>query len=173
MSWLGHTHFASTQYYLAASPVRMMTAFHKSAKLTESLRMIDVMVDSQPAGGQPVLRYDLGHGMCTNAAYAMCAHRMACARCSFYEPSAAFGETASRQQGRFIRMLQELDLTEDEQAAVTGDLEAVDRLVSHLASQPTPDVRRQGDLSDGLDALPTSTRGGLPEPAPKRSSRRD
>jgi hypothetical protein len=147
MSWLGHTHFASTQYYLALSPGRIMTAFHRSAKLTENLRLVDVVVDSRPEAGQPVFRSDLGHGMCTSPAYAMCAHRMACARCSFYEPADAFMETILRQKGRFVHMLQELDLTEDEMPAVSGDAEAADRLLSRLAAQPTPDLGGEGKHS--------------------------
>jgi hypothetical protein len=151
MSWLGHTHFASTQYYLALTPVRLMTAFHKSAKLTESLRMVSVVVDSRPEPGQSPLHYDLGHGSCSNPAYAMCAHRMACARCSFYEPADVLMETISRQKGRFVRMLQELDLTEDERAAVSGDAEAADRLLSRLAARPTPDLGGEGEALVGKE----------------------
>ncbi len=139
MRWLGQRRLASGQHYIAITPTQLMTAFHKSSKLTETLRTVAVLVDGRPEPGQPVLRYDLGHGWCTNPAYAMCAHRMACARCSFYEPSAAFADTLSRQKDRYVRMLQRLDLTEDERAAVTGDVEAADRLVSRLSNQPTPD----------------------------------
>ena len=138
MNWLGHTHFSSTQYYLALTPVRLMTAFHRSAKLTENLRCVSVLVDSHPKPGDPVFRYDLGHGWCTNPAYAACAHRMACARCDFYEPAANFAETLSRQGERYVRMLQQLDLTDDERAATTGDAEAVSHLLSRLADQPAP-----------------------------------
>jgi len=139
MRWLGHKRLASGQRYIAITPTQLMTAFHKSSKLMETLRTVTVLVDGRPEPGQPVLRYDLGHGWCTNPAYAMCAHRMACARCSFYEPSAAFADTLSRQKDRYVRMLQRLDLTEDERAAVTGDVEAADQLVSRLSNQPTPD----------------------------------
>jgi hypothetical protein len=141
MRWLGHRRLASGQHYIALTPTRLMTAFHKSSKLTETLRTVSVLVDGRPEAGQPILRYDLGHGWCTNPAYAMCAHRMACARCSFYEPADAFADTLARQKSRYVRMLQQLDLTEDERAAVTGDLEATDRLVSRLANQPTPDAK--------------------------------
>jgi hypothetical protein len=139
MHWLGHRRLASGQHYIALTPTQLMTAFHKSSKLTENLRMVGALVDSRPEAGQPVLRYDLGHGWCTNPVYAMCAHRMACARCSFYEPAAAFADTLSRQKNRYVRMLQLLDLTEDERAAVAGDADAADRLISRLAGQPTPD----------------------------------
>jgi len=151
MNWLGHTHFSSTQHYLALTPVRLMTAFHKGAKLTESLRCVSVLVDSKPSPGDPVFRYDLGHGWCTNPAYAACAHRMACARCDFYEPAESFADALVRQSDRYIRMLQQLDLTEDERAAVTGDVEAVGKLLSRLAGQPTPEIDR-GETRSGVEA---------------------
>ena len=138
MGWLGHTHFSSTQHYLELTPVRLMTAFHKGAKLTENLRMIDVVVDSRPGPGDPVFHYDLGHGFCTNPAYASCVHRMACARCDFYEPAEGFAATLERQAARYVRMLQQLDLTEDERAATTGDQEAVEQLRKRLHHEPTP-----------------------------------
>ncbi len=148
MSWLGHTHFHSTQYYLALTPIKLMTAFHKGAKLTESLRMVGVVVDGRPGPGEPVFRYDLGHGFCTNPAYAACAHRMACARCDFYEPAASFAQTLARQADRYVRMLQQLDLSDDERSATAGDAEAVRRLVAHLASEPTPDRKLKARTGD-------------------------
>jgi len=156
MNWLGHTHFSSTQYYLALTPVRLMTAFHKGAKLTENLRMVSVVVDGKPGPSDPVFHYDLGHGFCTNPAYAACAHRMACAKCDFYEPAESFAKTLARQADRYNRMLQQLDLTEDERAAATGDAEAVGRLLTRLADQPTPD--RAAPSCATLDA----GRGGRP-----------
>lgn len=139
MRWLGHTNLASGQHYVELTPVRLMTAFHKSAKLTENLRCISVLVDSRPEPGQPIFRYDLGHGWCANAAYAMCAHRMACARCTFYEPAETFADALVRQSDRYLRMLQELKLTDDERAATSGDVEAIDGLLTRLAGEPIPD----------------------------------
>ncbi len=139
MRWLGHRRLASGQHYIALTPTQLMTAFHKSSKLTETLRTVTVLVDGRPEPGEPVLRYDLGHGWCTNPAYAMCAHRMACARCSFYDPAADFADTIAPEKSVCPYLLQRLDLTEDERAAVTGDAEAADRLVSRLSNQPTPD----------------------------------
>jgi hypothetical protein len=152
MNWLGHTHFSSTQHYLALTPVRLMTAFHRGAKLTENLRMVSVLVDSRPEPGQPSLFYDLGHGWCTNDAYAMCAHRMACARCAFYVPADSSMAALLKQEERYLRMLQELTLTEDERAAVNGDAEAVKRLLFDLAGKPTPG-------SDGRHRRPPPVEG--------------
>ena len=139
MRWLGHARLESGQHYIELSPVRLMTAFHRSTKLTEELRCVRALVDGRAELGGPVLRYDLGHGWCTNPAYAACAHRMACARCSFYEPAEAFAPLLAAQSGRFVEVLQRLDLTEDERAAVEGDAENVERLRLSLAGQKTPD----------------------------------
>ncbi|MBS1092651.1 site-specific integrase [Gluconobacter sp. Dm-74] len=132
MNWLGHTHFSSTQHYLELTPVRLMTAFHKSAKMTENLRMVSVLVDSQASPGDPIFRYDLGHGWCTNPAYSACSHRMACARCDFYDPAENFAQHLAQQSERYVHMLQELNLTKDETDAITGDSEAVDKLLSRI-----------------------------------------
>lgn len=139
MKWLGHSNLASGQHYIEITPTHLMTAFHLSTKLSEELRCVAVLVDSRPGPGDPVFRYDLGHGWCTNPAYAACAHRMACARCQFYEPAEDFFEALVKQSDRYIRMLQELRLTEDERAATTGDAEAVEHLLVQLADKPTPD----------------------------------
>jgi len=136
MHWLGHTRLTTGQYYIELAPVRLMTAFHKSTRLTENIRCVEVLVDTQPGLGEPIFRYDLGHGWCTNAAYAMCTHRMACARCSFYEPAESFASILLEQGGRFIHMLQRFELTEDERAAVEGDLTAVNDLLVRLGKEP-------------------------------------
>lgn len=83
-----------------------------------------------------MFRYDLGHGWCTNNAYASCAHRMACAKCVFYEPAERFAKTFAERSDRYLHMLQELTLTDDERAATTGDAEAVKHLLIRLAKEP-------------------------------------
>ena len=148
MKWLGHTDLSTGRYYVELTPVRLMTAFHRSVALSENLRLIGVLADTNPGPGEPVLRYDLGHGWCTNPAYAMCAHRMACARCSFYEPATAMRERLERQSGRYLQLLQELRLAADEQAAVSGDREAVQRLLQRLQDEPTPGTPKPGLTSE-------------------------
>ena len=138
MRWLGHTQLTSGQHYIALSPTRLMTTFHQRTKLAEHLRSISVLVDRRPEPGQPAIFYDLGHGWCTNDAYASCAHRMACARCGFYVPADSSKAALLKQSSRFIRMLQELTLTEDERAAITGDAKAVEQLLERLADEPLP-----------------------------------
>lgn len=139
MRWLGHTDLSTGRWYIDLTPVRLMTAFHRSVRMSEALRFVGVLADTRPGPGDPVLRYDLGQGWCTNPAYAMCAHRMACARCSFYEPAEAMRDKLEQQAGRFQHMLQELHLADDERAAVEGDADAVKLLLLRLTEQPTPD----------------------------------
>lgn len=139
MNWLGHTSLSSGRYYIKLTPTRLMASFHRGAQLMQAVRTVSALVDTRPSAGEPVVRYDLGHGWCTNDAYALCPHRMACARCSFYEPASEFAQVLQQQRGRFVRMLQELELTEDERAAAEGDAAAVERLLNRLAKKPTPD----------------------------------
>lgn len=138
MRWLGHTRLSSSQHYVELTPTRLMTAFHRSAKLAEEVRCVSVVIDRMPDTTASVFHYDLGHGWCTNDAYAACMHRMACARCSFYLPAEAFAEALAKQGDRYVRMLQELTLTADERAATTGDAQAVKGLLLRLAKEPTP-----------------------------------
>ncbi len=141
MEWLGHTDLTTGRYYVDITPVRLMKAFRKNVQLSENLRFVNVLADTNPAPGDPVLRYDLGHGWCTNPAFAMCAHRMACARCSFYEPAEAMRERLAQQNGRYLRLMQELQLADDERAAISGDADAVQQLLVRLKGEPTPDHR--------------------------------
>lgn len=63
---------------------------------------------------------------------------MACARCDFYRPRESSLVQLIEAKENILRFLQEIPLTDDERAAVDGDLSAIDRLTSGLASQPTP-----------------------------------
>jgi integrase len=138
MKWLGHRSFASTQHYLELTPTKLMRAFHRQGALSEKIRYVSVLVDPKPEANHPSIYYDLGHGWCTNHAYSACAHRMACARCDFYVPDNAAEALFKRQGQEYVKMLQQLDLTEDEQAAISGDSEAVATLLVRLAKAPVP-----------------------------------
>ena len=132
MNWLGHKNLSSTQYYLEITPTKLMKAFHKRGEISEKLRYISVLVDPKAEVGSPSIMYDLGHGWCTNDAYASCKHRMACARCDFYLPSEEAKGLFERQGKQYIKMLQELELTEVEKAVISGDALAVSNLISGL-----------------------------------------
>jgi hypothetical protein len=140
MNWLGHKDFSSTQHYLELTPTKLMRAFHQTSKLSENLRFVNVLVDKERVAGQPGIYYDLGHGWCSNDAYAACAHRMACAKCDFYVPAASSQSALLQQRDRYTRMLQELTLTEEERQAVEGDAAAVKRLLEQVKSGAPPNL---------------------------------
>jgi hypothetical protein len=64
---------------------------------------------------------------------------MACARCDFYIPKESSRADFIASKEGIVRMIQEIPLTDDERAAVDGDLGALDRLLESLAVTPTPD----------------------------------
>ena len=50
-------------------------------------------------------------------------------------------ERLAQQEGRYLRLLQELQLADDERAAISGDADAVQKLLVRLKGEPTPDHR--------------------------------
>ncbi len=82
--------------------------------------------------------YDLGHGWCTNPFWASCAHRMACAKCPYYRPKNALAEQLIEGKANLVRMLEFVQLTEDEKLLVTEGIELHQELIEKLADVPTP-----------------------------------
>ena len=142
-AWLGHRSLASTQHYVAVTPTRLAQAYTDAGYFERNVRAIEVLIDQDTlkeavAAGEPWRYYDLGHGLCAYEFFDQCAHRMACARCDFYRPRESSLVQLIEAKENILRFLQEIPLTDDERAAVDGDLSAIDRLTSGLASQPTP-----------------------------------
>ncbi len=90
------------------------------------------------ADGEPWRYYDLGHGLCTYKFFEQCAHRMACARYNFYRPRQSSLAQLLDAKDNILRFVQQIPLTEDERAAVDGNLNAIDRLTQRLADRTTP-----------------------------------
>jgi hypothetical protein len=63
---------------------------------------------------------------------------MACARCDFYVPKDSTKAQLVEARGNLQRMLAEIQLTDDERAAVVDGANAVDDLLERLADVPTP-----------------------------------
>jgi len=144
-AWLGHRSPATTQHYVAFTPTRLARAYTSAEYFQRNLRMMNVLVDQQAiksrANDQPWRYYDLGHGLCSYEFFDQCPHRMACARCDFYIPKSSSQADLITAKAGMLHMLQEIPLTDDEKAAVDGDVHAVERLLKRLETTPPPESR--------------------------------
>lgn len=155
-AWLGHTSPQATQYYAAITPTKLARSFDRAGYFERNIRTIEVLIDqaarrvSSDGPAEPWQFYDLGHGYCTYDFFDQCAHRMACAKCSFYEPKASGRMQALEAGGNLKRMLQEIPLTDTEREAVEDGARMMDMLAAGLERVPTPDgrMRQQIEASD-------------------------
>ena len=142
-AWLGHGSPASTQHYVAITPTKLAKAYTDAGYFQRNLRAIEVLIDQDTlkravADGDPWRYYDLGHGLCTYEFFDQCAHRLACARCDFYRPRESSLAQLLDAKDNILRFLQQIPLSDEERAAVDGDLNAINRLTQQLADRPTP-----------------------------------
>ncbi|MBN9748554.1 transposase [Amycolatopsis sp. A1MSW2902] len=143
--WLGHLDPSSTQHYAKITPKTLSKAYQDAGYFSRNVRTIEVLVDrdavtsGEAANGQPWQYYDLGHGFCTYTFFEQCPHRMACARCDFYTPKNSSKGQLLEAKENLQRMLANVPLTEDEQAAVDDGQAALDRLLERLVDVPAPD----------------------------------
>ena len=142
--WLGHKHPSSTRHYAAILQRKLSAAYKKADYFARNVRTIQVLLDRDTilsgaaAGGEPWKYYDLGEGFCTYDFFARCPHRLACARCPFYLPkSSSKGQLLAVKEG-IDRMLERVDLTDEERAVLEGDCVVLTSLVDRLADVPTP-----------------------------------
>lgn len=155
--WLGHRSPVTTRNYVALEPTRLAKAYADAGYFARNIRAIEVLIDQDVvksaavAKGMPWRYYDLGHGLCSYEFFEQCPHRMACARCDFYTPKESSRGHLLEAKSNLLRLRQEVPLTEEERAAVDGDLGALDRLVTRLAEEPTP----SGQTPKELRACPT------------------
>jgi hypothetical protein len=63
---------------------------------------------------------------------------MACARCDFYTPKASSKGQLLEEKDNLHRMLANIPLTDEEQAAVDEGQAALDQLLARLVDVPTP-----------------------------------
>ncbi len=68
---------------------------------------------------------------------------MACAKCSFYLPKSSSEAQYIEGRQNLLKMMQEIPLTDDEQAAVNNDIGAIDKLLEKLKNIETPDKQRR------------------------------
>ncbi len=157
--YLGHKQLTSTQSYLKVDPTKLASQVAKAGYLEQNLATIEVLLDQSAvmsgaaARGEPWKFYDLGHGYCTNPFWADCAHRMACARCPYYCPKDSLRDQLVEGQANLVRMLEFVQLTEDEKLLVNEGIELHQALIENLADVPTPagptprelEAQRQGE----------------------------
>lgn len=152
-AWLGHGSPASTQHYVAITPTKLAKAYTDAGYFERNLRAIEVLIDQDTlkqavAEGEPWRYYDLGHGLCTYEFFDQCAHRMACARCDFYRPRESSLAQLLDAKDNILRFIQQIPLSDEERAAVDGDLAAIDRLTQRLADRPTPSGQTPAELGN-------------------------
>lgn len=146
-AWLGHKSPQATQFYTAVTPTKLARSFDRAGYFERNVRTIEVLIDqaarrlSSNGLEEPWQYYDLGHGYCTYDFFDQCAHRMACAKCSFYEPKASGRMQALEAQGNLKRMRQEIPLTDTEREAVDDGERLMANLAAGLKRIPTPDGR--------------------------------
>ena len=125
----------------------------------------ETILTGAAAGGQPWKYYDLGDGYCSYDFFAKCPHRLACARCPFYLPKqSSAGQLLAVKDG-VEQMLEQLDLTEEERAALEGDRDALATLAERLATVPTPAGPTPEQLGADIAFIElTTVRDSLMEP---------
>lgn len=142
--WLGHKSLNSTRGYIEISLTKLAESYTKAGYYERNRRMIDVLVDQEAirngavAAGQHLLLYDLGHGLCSYDFFAKCKHRMACAKCSFYQPKESSYIQMLEAKGNLIRLKQSVILSKEEIAAVDDGITALEKLSSYLQDIATP-----------------------------------
>lgn len=142
--YLGHKNLSSTQHYTQVDPTKLASQLTKAGYLEQNLATIEVLLDQEAvrsgaaARGEPWKYYDLGHGYCLNDFWAECKHRMACARCPFYRPKAELSDQLLEGQANLLRMLEFVQLTEEETRLVTEGIDLHQALIEQLADTPTP-----------------------------------
>ena len=143
-AWLGHRSPESTQHYAKITPNTLAKAYNDAGYFARNVRTIEVLVDRDAvasgaaAAAKPWQHYDLGHGFCTYTFFEQCPHRMACARCDFYSPKESSKSQLLQAKSNLQRMLVNIPLTDDEQAAIEDGQAALDDLLQRLTDVPTP-----------------------------------
>lgn len=142
--WLGHRSPESTRHYAKITPTRLAKSYQDAGYFARNLRAVEVLIDQDAvrtgrAIDEPWKHYDLGHGYCTYDFFDQCPHRMACARCDFYEPKGSSKALLLEGKANLLRLRQEIPLNDDELRAVDEGIAAHDELVAKLSDVPTPD----------------------------------
>ena len=97
-----------------------------------------------------------------------CKHRMACARCPFYRPKESLADQLLEGQANLLRMLEFVQLTEEEKLLVTEGIELHQALIEQLANTPTP----TGLTPREMETLPVGETAVIPVKTVRRKERK-
>jgi SAM-dependent methyltransferase len=98
----------------------------------------DAVVNGAAGQGEAWKYFDLGHGYCKLPEWAACRHRMACAKCDFYEPKQSTRMQLLEANGNLTRMLEFVTLDDDERGLVEQGIGLNQALLDRLVDEPTP-----------------------------------
>lgn len=143
-SWSGHQSVDSLKHYIKSTVTKQAAAYQKTDYFKRNQRMFDVLIDQEAittgaaARGEPWKYHTLSDGYCVYEFFQHCPHRMACPQCSFYRPDSVVLQKLKQNKANLQKMLIEIELTTDEQAAVEEGIQAFENLCQHLSDVPTP-----------------------------------
>jgi len=155
MRWLGHRTEATTRNYVDADITKVAVKVAEGSFLQQNLASIPVLIDNDAvmsgtaSSGQPWKYFDLGHGYCTLPEWAACRHRMACAKCDFYQPKHSTKMQLLEANGNLTRMLEFVTLGEEERKLVEQGITLNQALLDRLANEPTPAGPTPRELQSG------------------------
>jgi integrase len=155
MRWLGHRTEETTRHYVDADITKAAVKIAEGSFFQQNLASIPVLIDNAAvvsgaaSAGQPWKYFDLGHGYCTLPEWAACRHRMACAKCDFYQPKHSTKMQLLEANGNLTRMLEFITLGEEERKLVEQGIALNQSLLSRLENEPTPAGPTPRDLHSG------------------------
>jgi hypothetical protein len=110
------------------------------------------------AKGEPWKYFDLGHGFCKLSEWSSCRHRMACARCDFFEPKDSLKMQLIEANGNLSKMLEFVALGDEEKRLVEQGVVINTELLARLQREPTPSGQTPEEMHRGAtDVSLTST----------------
>ena len=155
-AWLGHQSPATTQHYVLTSPTKLTQAYKDAGYFSRNVRAIEVLIDRMPL---PAERQRVAHpgdtmisdtvGAAMNFLINVHIVWLALVVTSMF-PKIQSVELWLQTRDSLLRMLQEIPLSDEEKAAVDGDVQAFNRLLESLKEVPTPNERRSENADDPL-----------------------
>lgn len=152
MKWLGHANPDSTRNYVQADVSKMAVKVAEGSFFQQNLASIPVIIDTEAirdgsaAGGVPWKYFDLGHGLCKLSEWSSCRHRMACAKCDYFEPKDSMRIQLLEANGNLNKMLEFVSLGDDERRLVEQGLTINHELLARLQEEPTPSGQTPTEL---------------------------